>query len=69
MTPDPGTVVTIVALAVAALVWLVRLEGRVNGHERELQDVKKGHDSDITGIRNDLQYIRDRIDRVLEKRA
>lgn len=57
---------TIVGLSVAALVWLVRLEGRVNSHDREIKDVKEGHDSDIQQIRRDLEYIRGRIDRAIK---
>lgn len=66
MLPDPGTIVTVVGLSVAALVWLVRLEGRVNSHDREIKDVKEGHDSDIQQIRRDLEYIRGRIDRAIK---
>jgi hypothetical protein len=54
MTPDPGTIVTIAGLAVAGVIWLVRLEGRVNGHDIEHKTT-----------REDIRYIRDRIDRAL----
>jgi hypothetical protein len=57
MLPDPGTITTIVGLAVAGLVWLVRLEGRVNAH-----------DSTISQIRDDLEYIRGRIDSAINGR-
>jgi len=49
---DPGTILAGVALIVGGLVWLVRLEGRVN-----LNDVR--HD-DIT---NRLIRIENKIDR------
>jgi hypothetical protein len=65
--PDPGTIVTVVCCAIAALVWLVRLEGRVNSHDREIKDVKDSHESDMQQIRLDLNYIRGRIDRAIEK--
>ena len=65
--PETGTALTIAGFAVAGLVWLVRLEGRVNSHDREILDVKTGHESDIQQIRSDVQYIRGRIDRALEK--
>jgi hypothetical protein len=45
------------SLVIGAVVWLVRLEGRVNAHERQLADVK-----------DDVRYIRERIDRALEAR-
>jgi hypothetical protein len=67
MLPDPGTIVTLVGIAVGAVVWLVRLEGRVNSHDREIKDVKEGHETDIQQIRRDVEYIRDRIDRALLK--
>lgn len=49
-----GVVMTLGAGFISALVWLVRLEGRVNGHDREHAE-----------MRDDLAYIRDRIDRAL----
>lgn len=49
-----GAIGGVVAPAIAFAVWLVRIEGRVNGHDRELGDVKE-----------DVRYIRDRIDRAL----
>jgi hypothetical protein len=57
MTPDPGTIVTIAGLAIAGLVWLVRLEGRVNGHDKMLEQ-----------MRDDLEYIRGRIDSAINGR-
>lgn len=75
---DLGLIVTLASLGVTALVWLVRLEGRVNSHDREikdvkevhdreLKDVKEGHDNNIQQIRRDLEYIRGRIDSALAK--
>lgn len=43
--------------AIGGIVWLVRLEGRVNGHGQEIQQT-----------RQDIAYIRERIDRALEDR-
>jgi hypothetical protein len=40
------------------LVWLIRLEGRVNRLDSESTDTK-----------NDIRYIRERIDRALEREA
>jgi hypothetical protein len=42
---------------VAALAWLFRLEGRINGHDQM-----------IAAIREDLHYVRSRIDRALNGR-
>lgn len=49
---------------VAGVVWLVRLEGRVNGHDHELSTHEKG----MVGIKADVQYIRERIDNALDGR-
>jgi glutathione S-transferase len=54
-----GEKLTIATLLLAAVVWAVRLEGRVNANERAAGDA-------ITLFREDLKYIRDRIDRALE---
>jgi hypothetical protein len=54
---DVGGVVGAISACVCVVVWLVRLEGRVNTHSTELSSVK-----------DDLRYIRDRIDRALNGR-
>jgi hypothetical protein len=51
---DPGTVLTAAAMAIGVVVWLVRLEGRLNAQ------------GDLYAqLRNDVTYIRDRIDQAL----
>lgn len=58
MTLDPTTAAAIVVPTVTALVWLIRLEGRVNTGEvvtRRLQE--------------DVTYIRERIDEAIERRT
>lgn len=42
---------------IGSVVWLVRLEGRVNGHDKSLSDVE-----------DDVKYIRKRIDAALDAR-
>jgi hypothetical protein len=54
MGSDPQLVVTAGGLAVAVIVWLVRLEGRVNTTE-----------SVTKSLRDDVTYIRNRIDQAL----
>lgn len=49
-----GAVMAVIVPVVAALGWLFSLHGRLNGHDREIGDVK-----------DDLRYIRDRIDQVI----
>lgn len=63
---SPQAAITIAAGAITGLVWLVRLEGRVNGHDRELKDTKDTHSEEITTLRADVQYIRQRIDSALD---
>jgi hypothetical protein len=48
---------TVLATAIAAAIWLGHLQGRVNGIEKE-----------VTGVKDDITYIRDRIDRALNGR-
>lgn len=49
---------------VGAIVWLVRIEGRVNGHDAQHVQHQKRHEE----LRTDIAYIRDRIDHALNGR-
>ncbi len=53
-----GEKLTIATLVLAGVVWAVRLEGRV-------ATVEKTTEQAIQQFRDDLRYIRDRIDRAL----
>ena len=46
-----------------ALIWLVRLEGRINGHDASLEDLK----DTIRDMRGEVHYVRQRIDEALRK--
>lgn len=50
-----------IGLVVGGLVWLIRLEGRVNTHDQRHTQ----HDEDRKEMRDDISYIRNRIDRAL----
>lgn len=50
----PEAVMAVAAPVVGVIVWLIRLEGRIN-----LQDARYGE------IKESLAYIRDRLDRAL----
>jgi hypothetical protein len=52
-----GAIMTAVISVLTGIVWLVRLEGRINGHDREIKQT-----------RDDIAYIRGRIDRAIEDR-
>ena len=54
MNADAGVVMWVVGSVVGIVIWFVRLEGRVNGHDGQISDVK-----------DDIRYVRDRIDRAL----
>lgn len=49
-----GAAAAVAVPSVLAVVWFVRLEGRVNGHDKQ-----------IDGIEDDIKYVRSRIDRAL----
>ena len=54
MSFDSQSLAALVIPAIGVIVWLVRLEGRVNTAEQRFTDLK-----------DDVQYIRDRIDKAL----
>lgn len=49
--------------AIGAVVWLVRLEGRVDRGEVKHLALEKSHD----GLMDDVKYIRQRIDEALDR--
>ncbi len=57
MATDTQSIWTMAVTAIAVVVWLVRLEGRVNKSEGRLEDMNEN-----------LKYIRDRIDKALNGR-
>lgn len=48
---------------VGAVVWLIRLEGRVDKGETKHDSLKESHDE----LKADVRYIRERIDDALSK--
>jgi len=69
MTPDPGTIVTIAMIAVAGLVWALRLEGRVNTHEKSCEERQKRLDERHQAIGESLETLNAKMDRVIERVA
>lgn len=53
---------TVVLSLLGGVVWLVRLEGRVNAQARDIVAVQQASEA----VREDLKYIRERIDRALD---
>lgn len=58
---DTGQVMTGFSVLLGAVIWLIRLEGRVNTHDRE----HRTHRERVEELREDLAYIRARIDNAL----
>ena len=54
--------VTVATVVAGALIWLIRLEGRVNAQDLQLQNSFQQNQQ----IRQDLQYIRQRLDQALD---
>lgn len=52
-TIDPGTVFAAGVAVVALVVWLVRLEGRINLADERMVDLK----ADITEIKDDVKKL------------
>lgn len=64
MTMESGAALTVAVSFVGAVVWLIRLEGRVNTNEALHETLKENHDE----LKGDVRYIRERIDRALNGR-
>lgn len=54
MNIDPGAAVTAIIAIISAIVWLVRLEGRINTGEKVVADVIK--DQEAAAVANGLQF-------------
>lgn len=54
---DVQAAMVVAVPVVGVIVWLVRQEGRINGHDKTLN-----------GIEDDVKYIRERVDRALNGR-
>lgn len=64
-----GALVAAALAVVGGLVWAVRIEGKVLAHEREIDQLRQDTDRKIDQVLGQLEYIRERIDRVLELRG
>lgn len=59
--------VVIGALVLTGLTWLVRLEGRVDGTATAIATVKADQKDALAALRDDVRYIRERLDRALDE--
>ncbi len=64
---EPGVVLTAVAMVVGVIVWLVRLEGRLNAQGERLEGRLKTQDDRLDRLERDIAYIRNRIDVALKR--
>jgi hypothetical protein len=59
--------ITVGVLGVSTVVWLVRLEGRVNSHDQAIATVNEKLDRNDRLLREDVAYIRSRIDQAVSR--
>lgn len=71
MLPDPGTIVTIVGMAIAGIVAFVKLQGQVNSHEKECVVWRKRADERHAELKADMKdgfgEVNEKLDRVIER--
>lgn len=65
---DVGVAVSVAGMALLGLVWLVRLEGRVNSHEASCDQRQMRLDERHTRMERQLESINAKLDRVIEAR-
>ena len=63
MTFEPGMILTFVLACVGGLVWAVRVEGRVNGHDKLFEEREKA----LEARHEELQYRLERIEQKLDR--
>jgi undecaprenyl pyrophosphate phosphatase UppP len=61
--------VAILVVIVGLVMWLARLEARVDAQGRDMRSVKEEQAEAIGQFRQDIQYIRMRLDEALDHRA
>lgn len=55
----------VLVTAAVGLIWLIRLEGRVNQGDSDQRQTDREIEATKREIREDLRYIRDRMDRLV----
>lgn len=60
-----GVITAILGPVVGAGVWLIRLEGRLNTHERGCDERQKRLDERHTEIQKKLDHLIEKVDRLL----
>ena len=57
-----ATTVALIVACVSAVVWLVRLEGRINGHDTLFSERKERSDDGLEAIMDRLKRIENKLD-------
>ncbi len=60
---EPGIIFTGVITCLGAVVWAVRVEGRVNGHDKLFEEREDREKERQTELRERLQRIEQKLDR------
>lgn len=71
---DLGLIVAVALAGLAGLIWLIRLEGRVNTHERGCEERQRTLDErhattnrELKDIKGTVTHMDSKIDRLLER--
>lgn len=64
---DAGVIVTGITAGLGGIIWLVRLEGRVNAHEAACLERQKRLDERHGEISDRLGKIDDKLDQIVER--
>ena len=62
-------VIALGGMFIAALVWAVRIEGKVLAHDREIDQLRQDTNRAVGQLMADIAYIRQRIDQALQERT
>ena len=63
-----GEIIAVAVPVIGGIIWLIRLEGRLNTHERSCEERQKRLDERHADIGKKLDYMVTQIDRLLESR-
>lgn len=66
-TFDLGTVLTLVGMAVTAIVWAVRQEGRINSEQAAREALGARHDDRLAAIERRSEMLEQRIEAKLDR--
>lgn len=62
MTADANVIMWAIGGAASIVVWAVRVEAKVQAHDRELAQMRTDLRAEMHEMKQDLKYIRERLD-------